>query len=61
VLPSQGTANSWIGEQGLILTAVYGAGIIVRPRWRCPRLGADSIAVLVLYAVGVTGLFFVRR
>jgi hypothetical protein len=25
------------------------------------RLVADSIAVLVLYAAGVTGLFFVRR
>jgi cation:H+ antiporter len=61
VLPSQGNANSWIGEQGLILTAVYGAGIIVRPRRRYLRLGLDSIVVLVLYAVGVAGLFAVRQ
>ncbi len=60
VLPSQGAANSWIGEVGLILTAVYGAGIIVRPRRRLGRLGADSIIVLVLYAVGIAGLFVVR-
>jgi cation:H+ antiporter len=60
VLPSQGAANSWIGELGLILTAVYGAGIIVRPRRRLGRLGPDSIIVLVLYAVGIAGLFVVH-
>jgi cation:H+ antiporter len=61
VLPSQGNANSWIGEQGLILTAVYGAGIIIRPRRRLLRLGADSIAVVVLYAIGIVGLLVVRQ
>src|SRR5215472_3357184 len=61
VLPSQGNANSWIGELGLILTAVYGAGIIARPRRRWGKLGPDSIAVLALYAVGVAGLFAVRQ
>jgi cation:H+ antiporter len=61
VLPSQGNANSWIGEQGLILTAVYGAGIIIRPRRRLLRLGPDSIAVLVLYALGIVGLLVVRQ
>jgi cation:H+ antiporter len=60
VLPSQGAGNSWIGELGLILTAVYGAGIIVRPRRRLARLGPDSIIVLVLYAVGIAGLYAVR-
>jgi cation:H+ antiporter len=61
VLPTQGNANSWIGELGLVLTAVYGAGIIMRPRRRFARLGIDSIAVLVLYAVGVAGLLIVRQ
>jgi cation:H+ antiporter len=60
VLPSQGAANSWIGELGLILTAVYGAAIIVRPRRRLARLGPDSIIVLVLYVIGIAGLFAVR-
>lgn len=60
VLPSQGAANSWIGELGLILTAVYGAGIIVRPRRRLGRLGPDSIIVLALYAVGIAGLLVVH-
>jgi cation:H+ antiporter len=60
VLPSQGAGNAWIGELGLILTAVYGAGIIGRPQRRYARLGIDSIFVLILYAVGVAGLFVVR-
>jgi len=61
VLPSQGNANSWIGELGLILTAVYGVGIIARPKGRWAKLGPDSIAVLALYAVGIAGLFAVRQ
>ena len=60
VLPSQGAGNAWIGELGVILTAVYGAGIIGRPQRRFGRLGIDSIFVLILYAVGVAGLFVVR-
>jgi cation:H+ antiporter len=60
VLPSQGAANSWIGEVGMILTAVYGAGIIVRPRRRLGRLGLDSIVVVGLYVVGIVGLLQVR-
>jgi cation:H+ antiporter len=61
VLPSQGGANSWIGELGLVLTAVYAAGIIARPRRRLLRLGPDSILVVVLYAVGVVGLLLIAR
>ena len=60
LLPSQGAGNSWIGELGIILTAVYGIGIIVRPRRRLARLGLDSILVLALYAVGIAGLFAIH-
>jgi cation:H+ antiporter len=59
VLPSAGRVNGWIGLIGLILTAVYGAGVIVRPQRRMARLGVDSIFVLVLYVVGIIGLFAV--
>jgi cation:H+ antiporter len=41
---------------GVVLTAVYLAGLIVRPARRFARLGPDSILVAVLYAVGVIGL-----
>jgi cation:H+ antiporter len=61
VLPHQGAANSWVGGLGVILTAVYAAGIITRPRRCVARLGIDSIAVLVLFAVGIAGLVVVSH
>ena len=56
VLPHQGAANSWVGGLGVILTAVYAAGIIARPKRCVARLGIDSILVLVLFALGIAGL-----
>ena len=59
VLPSQGAANSWLGGVGVVLTAVYAAGIISRPKRCFLRLGPDSWTVLILYALGIVGLFAV--
>ena len=41
---------------GGLLTAVYAAGILLRPRRRRWRLGPDSIVVICLYALGIAGL-----
>jgi cation:H+ antiporter len=60
VLPHQGAANSWVGGLGVILTAVYAAGIIARPR-RFGRLGIDSVLAVVLFAVGIAGLVAVAQ
>ena len=56
VLPHQGAANSWLGGVGVVLTAVYAAGIIGRPTGVRARLGIDSWTVLLLYALGIAGL-----
>jgi cation:H+ antiporter len=40
-----------------VLTLVYLLGILFRPGRRFARMGVDSIVVLVLYALGVAGLF----
>jgi cation:H+ antiporter len=57
VLPSAGALNSWLAALGIALTAVYACGVIARPQ-RCRlRLGPDSILALVLFAIGVAGLF----
>lgn len=61
VLPHQGAANSWLGGLGVVLTAVYATGIIARPSRKRAGLGADSWAVLLLYGVGIGGLFAVAR
>jgi len=59
VLESAGNLNAWLGALGAALTAIYGFGVISRPmhcRW---RLGPDSILALVLFALGIVGLFYV--
>jgi len=39
------------------LTLVYAAGLLFRPQARIARMGADSLVVLVLYLLGIGGLF----
>ena len=61
VLPFVGRANSWLAGVGIVLTAVYAGAVVLRPQRRFARLGADSIAVVVLFAVGVLGLLAVTH
>ncbi len=57
VLPTAGTLNSWLASLGVALTAVYAIGVVGRP-YRCiARLGPDSILALVVFALGVAGMF----
>jgi hypothetical protein len=34
-------------------------GLVFRPQWQWLRMGPDSLAVLILYAIGITGLAFI--
>jgi cation:H+ antiporter len=59
VLQSAGPLNAWLGALGIALTAIYGFGVISRPmhcRW---RMGPDSFLALVLFGLGILGLFYV--
>ncbi len=57
VLPSAGHLNSWLASLGVALTAVYSIGVIVRPDRCIARLGPDSLLALVVFGLGVAGLF----
>ena len=59
VLPSSGHLNAWLAALGVALTAVYGFGVIGRPQHTHGRLGPDSILALVLFGLGIAGLFVV--
>jgi len=59
VLPSAGGLNAWLAALGVALTAVYGFGVIGRPRHAHLRLGPDSLLALALFGLGVAGLFVV--
>jgi cation:H+ antiporter len=59
VLPTANSADLYLTALGGLLTVVYMAGLIFRPRRQYLRMGVDSITVLVLYAVGIAGLTLV--
>jgi cation:H+ antiporter len=46
---------------GIVLTLIYAAGLVFRPCRRIARLGGDSLAVLILYGLGMIGLFTVSN
>jgi cation:H+ antiporter len=56
VLPAAGLLNGWLGALGIVLTAIYLIGMLVRPEGRRLRLGPDSMLVVVGFALGVAGL-----
>jgi cation:H+ antiporter len=61
VLPHSGPLNAWLAALGVALTAIYGFGVIARPMHCRFRLGPDSLLALVLFSLGIAGLFFVPQ
>jgi cation:H+ antiporter len=57
LLPHATKSDMYLTALGMLLTAVYIYGLIFRPRRQIGRIGIDSLAVLVIYAIGVAGLF----
>jgi cation:H+ antiporter len=57
VLPDAQASDIYLAGLGVLLTCVYAAGLIFRPKRPICRMGIDSLAVLILYALGVAGLF----
>jgi len=56
-LPQAQGTDIYLTALGILLTLVYMAGLIFRPQRRIARMGIDSLVVLLLYAIGVAGLF----
>jgi len=61
VLPDAQASDIYLAGLGVLLTCVYAAGLIFRPRRQILRMGVDSLAVLVLYALGIGGLFAIAE
>jgi cation:H+ antiporter len=57
VLPDAQASDIYLAGLGVLLTCVYAAGLIFRPKWQVCRMGVDSLAVLALYTLGLGGLF----
>ena len=56
VLPNAHNSDLYLTALGALLTIIYMAGLLFRPARQHARMGVDSIAVLVVYAVGLIGL-----
>lgn len=59
VLPSSGNLNAWLAVLGIALTAVYAFGVIMRHEACVARLGRDSLLAVVIFALGIAGLFVI--
>jgi cation:H+ antiporter len=57
VLPQATKSDMYLTALGMLLTAVYIYGLIFRPRRQIARMGIDSFVVLILYVIGIAGLF----
>ena len=60
VLPSAGDSNAWLASLGIALTAIYGFGVIARPPRARFYLGPDSWLALIVFGLGIAGLFYIR-
>jgi cation:H+ antiporter len=56
VLPTAHNTDIYLTALGVVLTIVFMVGLIFRPRRQYLRMGLDSIAVLIIYLVGIVGL-----
>lgn len=61
VLPQAHKSDIYLAALGILLTCVYITGLIFRSRRQVARMGLDSLTVIVLYVVGMLGLFALSR
>lgn len=59
VLPGARPPDLYLTGLALLLSAIVVAGLIFRPERQILRMGTDSLAILVLYVIGIIGLPFV--
>lgn len=59
VLPNAHPTDIYLAGLAILLTSIYLGGLIFRPKRNIMGMGVDSLAVLILYAVGIVGLLVV--
>lgn len=61
VLPQARASDVYLTALGILLTVVYMGGLLFRPKRQWAGFGPDSVAVILLYALGVAGLVVVAN
>jgi len=59
VLPQAKNTDIYLASLGGLLTAVYLCGLLFRSKKQFLHLGLDSLIVLILYIVGIVGVFLI--
>ncbi len=59
-LPSAQGTDVWLAGLGVLVSAIYAAGVILRPRRNRLRMGLDSRLVIAVYVIGIAGLTLVK-
>ncbi|MFJ8360762.1 sodium:calcium antiporter [Streptomyces sp. NPDC093984] len=55
-LPAAHHTDVYLTALGIILTVVYMAGLVFRPRRQYARMGVDSVTAVIVYLAGIAGL-----
>jgi hypothetical protein len=53
--------NAWLAALGVAVTGIYGFGVIGRPNRCRGRLGPDSVLAVIVFGLGVAGLFVIPK
>jgi cation:H+ antiporter len=61
VLPQAQRTDIYLTGLAILLTVIYICGLIFRPRNQILRMGVDSFIVLLVYSLGVVGLFAIAK
>jgi len=56
VLQSVNASSSWLGGIGVVVTALFAGGLVLRPPKKFVGVGPDSWLVLLMYVIGLAGL-----
>ncbi|WP_419800569.1 sodium:calcium antiporter [Mucilaginibacter sp.] len=59
ILPTAQKSDIYLTGLGMLLTTIYIYGLIFRPRKQILHMGIDSFLVLIIYFLGIGGLFFI--
>ncbi len=59
ILPMAQKSDIYLTGLGMLLTTIYIYGLIFRPKKQILRMGIDSFLVLIVYFLGIAGLFFI--
>jgi cation:H+ antiporter len=61
VLPQAHRTDIYLTGLAILLTIIYIYGLIFRPRKQLMRMGVDSLLVLIVYLIGLLGLFVIAQ